>query len=89
MGIVSVVIKDVEVEASKVLTFLAKAEKATPGATAALGVILGAVSKSMSDVSLAANQSGLNISLDQQTLTDLKTVWPDVKAFAATLGIKL
>jgi len=37
----------------------------------------------------AVSQSGLNVVLDQQIVADLKVVWPDVKAFAATLGMKL
>jgi hypothetical protein len=30
----------------------------------------------------------LNIALDFQTATDLKAVWPDVKTFLGTLGVK-
>lgn len=86
---VNVLIKDVEVDAAKVLSFLARAEKATPGAAAGLAVLLGSVSKAVSDGSAAAGASGLNFSLDQQTFADLKAVWPEVKTLAATLGIKL
>jgi hypothetical protein len=86
---VSVFIKDVEVDAGKVLNYLAKAEKATPEAAAGLAVVLGAVSKAVTDGSAAAAASGVNISLDSQTVSDLKAVWPDIKSFAATLGIKL
>jgi hypothetical protein len=31
----------------------------------------------------------LNIALDIQTAHDLKAVWPDVKTFLTTLGVKL
>lgn len=86
---VKVIIKDVEVDATKVLSFLSKAEKSTPAAAAGLAVVLGTVSKAVSDGSAAAGSSGLNFSLDAQTFADLRAVWPEVKAFAATLGIKL
>lgn len=88
MSAVTVLLKDIEVEAGKVLSFLARAEKAEPQVVAALGVLLGAVSKAVTDVQGAAAQP-LNIQLDQATFADIKAVWPDVKAFAATFGIKL
>jgi hypothetical protein len=68
------VITDIEVDAKKVLSWLAKAsgkfESATPKA-------------------IAGTAGGLNISLDEQTVADLKAVWPDFVAFLTTLGVKL
>jgi hypothetical protein len=88
MSIVTVVLKDTEVAAEKVLSFLAKTEKAEPQVIAALGVLLGAVGTAVTSVQGAA-AAPLNVQLDQATFADIKAVWPDVKAFAATLGIKL
>jgi hypothetical protein len=88
-SIATLVVKDIEVAADKVLSFIAKEQKVAPGVVAALGVLLGQVGAAVSDTSSAAAQSGLNLALDSQTFTDIKAVWPDVKAFAAELGIKL
>lgn len=91
MGIgndVKIIVKDVEIGADKVLNFLAKVQKATPAAVAGLGVLLGAVSKAVGDAESAV-AAPLNISLDEATFADVKAVWPDIKAFVATLGIKL
>jgi len=87
----TVIVKDVEVEAGKLLNFVAKAQKATPAAVAGLATILGGVGKAIGDVqSAAANPTQvLSISFDQQTAADLKAVWPDVKAAVADLGIKV
>jgi hypothetical protein len=86
-----VILKDVEVEAGKVLSFLAKAQKATPGAVAGIAAILGGVGKAIGDVQSAASNPTqvLNISFDQQTAADIKAVWPDIQKAAADLGIKL
>jgi hypothetical protein len=92
MGIgsdIKIMFEDVEVAAEKVLSFTAKVGKSTPAAVAGLGIVLGAVDKAVVDVSSAAGSSGLNISLDAQSWADIKPIWPDVKALAATLGIKL
>lgn len=78
----------IEVAATDILNFFAKAQKAEPAAIAALGVLLGAASTVISDVSGVA-AAPLNIALDEQTVSDLKAAWPAVVAFAATLGIKL
>lgn len=85
------VAKDVEIGATDALHFIANVEKKSPAAVAALAVILGAFTKALTDVQAgAANPSeALNISFDQATLVDLKAVWPDLIAFAETLGIKL
>lgn len=83
--------KDVEIAAEDALHFVQKAETETPQVAGALGVVLAAVGKAISDVQGAAQSPAqvLNISFDQQVFADLKAVWPDVKAFAQTLGIKL
>jgi hypothetical protein len=46
------------------------------------------VEKPLAELAGAA-ANPLNIALDVQTVTDLKAVWPEVKAFLVTLGIKL
>jgi hypothetical protein len=54
---------------------------------AALATLVAAVDKPLLDLSgVAANP--LNIALDIQTAGDLKAVWPEVKAFLGTLGVK-
>lgn len=82
--------KDIEVTAEKLLGFVRKAESITPQAAAGLGVVLSAVDKALSDADAVAQSptQALNISFDQQTLADVKAVWPDIKAFIAELGIK-
>jgi hypothetical protein len=81
----------IEVAAEDALRFVEKAETKTPQVAGALGVVLGAVGKAISDVETGAQTPTqvLNISFDQQVYADLKAVWPDVKTFVATLGVKL
>jgi hypothetical protein len=82
--------KGIEVGAADVLKWLGKAQtglQAAPAVVAALATLISAVDKPLLDLSgVAANP--LNIPLDLQTATDLKAVWPDVKAFLGTLGVK-
>ena len=82
----------VEVAAEDVLKFVSGAKVATskvaPDVVAALGVLLGTVAKTIGDVNgVVANP--LNLSLDAATIQDLKTVWPAIVQFAASIGIKL
>jgi hypothetical protein len=82
----------IEVAADDVLKFLTNAQsistKAGPGVIAALGVLLGATETALNALSSAV-AAPLNITLDVQTITDLRAVWPDVVSFAEVLGIKL
>jgi hypothetical protein len=74
-------------DALKWLTGASKAMHAAPQVVAALATLVGAVEKPLTEVAgVAANP--LNIPLDIQTVSDLKAVWPDVKSFLATLGVK-
>ncbi len=74
-------------DALKWLTGANKALQAAPAVVAALATLIGAVDKPLTDVAaVAANP--LNIPLDIQTVTDLKAVWPQVKQFLTTLGVK-
>jgi hypothetical protein len=82
----------VEVAAEDVLKFVSGAvavsNKLEPGVVAGLGVLLGAVAKTLGDVSgVVANP--LNFTLDASTIQDLRAVWPAIVKFASTLGIKL
>ena len=82
--------KGVEVaaeDALKWLTGASKAIQATPAVVAALATLVGAVEKPISELA-GAVANPLNISLDIQTVTDLKAVWPQLQAFLVTLGIK-
>jgi len=90
----TVIIKDIEVAAEKVLGWLGaagkvvnKVEQAEPQVVAALGALLGAVNTAVGDVGKTAGTP--TIQLADQTMSDLKAVWPDVVAFAASLGIKV
>ena len=83
--------KGVEVAASDALHFIAGVNAKSPAAIAALGVLLGAVAKVVSEVSndAQAPASLLNFSLDVSQFADIKAVWPDVVKLASSLGIKL
>jgi DNA-directed RNA polymerase subunit H (RpoH/RPB5) len=99
MGFGTVVLdveKGIEVGAADVLKVLTVAEKdlpkvtaAEPKVAAALGVLLGQVGVAVSAAESGATAGGVNIVLDTATLNALKTVWPDTKAFLATLGVKV
>ena len=83
--------KDIEIGAEDLLKWLGKADTvlmAAPGAVAALATVLGAVERGLMDLTIAA-ANPLNIAFDVQTANDLKVVWPDVKTFLLTLGIKI
>lgn len=89
----TVVIRDVEVDAEKVLSFLTGAEKkvnsAGPGAVAGLATLLGAAANAIALGGEAAAADGVNIPLDVATVTSLKAIWPDLVSFAAEFGIKI
>jgi hypothetical protein len=74
-------------DALKWLTGTNKALKAAPAVVAALATLVGAVEKPMAELAGAASNP-LNIAFDVQTVTDLKAVWPDVKTFLTSLGVK-
>lgn len=82
--------KGIEIGAEDALKWLTGANKtlqAAPAVVAALATIIGAVEKPIADAAaVAANP--LNIPLDVQTVTDLRAVWPQVKQFLSTLGVK-
>jgi hypothetical protein len=82
--------KGIELGAADVLKWLGSAHaalNAAPAVIAALATLVTAADKPLLELSgVAANP--LNIPLDIQTATDLKAVWPDVKAFLGTLGVK-
>jgi hypothetical protein len=82
--------KGIEIAAEDALKWLTganKALKAAPQVVAALATLIVAVEKPISELAGAA-ANPLNIALDIQTAKDLKAVWPDVKDFLATLGVK-
>ncbi|HLY43150.1 MAG TPA: hypothetical protein VKR52_18190 [Terracidiphilus sp.] len=82
--------KGIEIGAEDALKWLIGANKtlqAAPAVVAALATLIGAVEKPLSELAGAA-ANPLNIPLDVQTVSDLKAVWPDVKTFLATLGVK-
>jgi hypothetical protein len=82
--------KGIEIGAEDALSWLGKAHTvltAAPGVVAALATLASAVDKPLSELA-GAIANPLNIPLDIQTANDLKAVWPEVKAFLATLGVK-
>jgi hypothetical protein len=82
--------KGIEIAAADALKWLGKAQttlSAAPGVVAALATLIAAVDKPIAEVAaVAANP--LNIPLDIQTVNDLKAVWPEVKTFLGSLGVK-
>jgi hypothetical protein len=74
-------------DALKWLTGANEALKAAPQVVAALATLIAAVEKPITELAGAASNP-LNIALDIQTATDLKAVWPDVKTFLSSLGVK-
>lgn len=83
--------KGIEIAAEDALRWLTGANKAlrtAPQVVAALATLVGAVEKPLAELALAA-ENPLNIALDIQTAKDLEAVWPEVKAFLATLGVKV
>ena len=82
--------KGIEIAAEDALKWLTGANKtlqAAPAVVAALATLIGAVEKPIAEVAgVAANP--LNIALDIQTVNDLRAVWPEVKTFLSTLGVK-
>uniref|UniRef100_E6PYN0 Uncharacterized protein n=1 Tax=mine drainage metagenome TaxID=410659 RepID=E6PYN0_9ZZZZ len=82
--------KGIEIGAEDALKWLGKAQvllTAAPGVVAALATLASAVEKPLMDLAGVAGNP-LNIPLDFQTATDLKAVWPDVKKFLESLGVK-
>ncbi|WP_263358742.1 hypothetical protein [Acidicapsa ligni] len=82
--------KGIEIGAEDALKWLGRAQTsltAAPGVVAALATLAAAVEKPLMELSSVA-VSPLNIPLDIQTAVDLKAVWPSVKAFLETLGVK-
>ena len=82
--------KGIEIAAEDALKWLGKAHgaiSAAPGVVAALATLITATEKPLLELSGAA-ANPLNIALDIQTAEDLKAVWPDVKLFLGTLGVK-
>jgi hypothetical protein len=82
--------KGILIGAEDALKWLGKAQgaiKAAPVVIAALATLAAAVEKPLIDLSVVT-ANPLNIPLDFQTAADLKAVWPEVKAFLETLGVK-
>jgi hypothetical protein len=82
--------KGIEIAAADALKWLGKAQttlSAAPGVVAALATLIAAVDKPIAELA-GATANPLNIPLDIQTVNDLKAVWPEVKAFLGTLGVK-
>ncbi|HEY2860339.1 MAG TPA: hypothetical protein VGJ21_18100 [Terracidiphilus sp.] len=83
--------KGIEIGAQDALKWLAGADrslKAAPSVIAALATLVAALDKPFSDVAGAA-ANPLNIPLDIQTVRDMKAVWPEVRQFVASLGVRI
>ena len=83
--------KGIEIGAEDALKWLAGANRtltAAPSVIAALATLIGTLDKPLADLAGAASNP-LNIALDVQTVRDMKAVWPEVRQFASTLGVKL
>lgn len=83
--------KGIEIGAQDALKWLAGADRslnAAPAVIAAIATLIGALDKPLADLAGAA-ANPLNIALDIQTVRDMKAVWPEVRQFVTTLGVKL
>ncbi|MFC5862461.1 hypothetical protein ACFPT7_09190 [Acidicapsa dinghuensis] len=82
--------KGIEIGAADALKWLGHAQtaiSAAPAVVAGLATLISTLDKPLTDVSgVIANP--LNIPLDIQTANDLKAVWPQIKTFLGTLGVK-
>lgn len=74
-------------DALKWLTGAGKAVHAAPKVIAALAILVVAMERPLAELAGAA-ANPLNIPLDIQTAADLKVVWPEVKLFLVSLGVK-
>jgi hypothetical protein len=82
--------KGITIGVEDALRWLGKAKvllTAAPAVVAALATLVSAVEKPLIDMAGVAGNP-LNFALDYQTAIDLKTVWPDVKSFLESLGVK-
>lgn len=82
--------KGIEIGAEDALKWLSganRAIKAAPSVVAALATLVSALEKPIAEVGATA-ANPLNIALDIHTVQDMKAVWPDVKQFLTTLGVK-
>jgi len=82
--------KGIEIAAEDILKWVGNTKNilhAAPGVVAALATLATAVERPLVELSGVATNP-LNIALDFQTANDLKAVWPDVKKFLETLGVK-
>jgi hypothetical protein len=83
--------KGIEIGAEDALKWLTGANKtlqAAPAVIAALGTLMGAIEKPITEVAGVVSNP-LNIALDVQAVSDIRAVWPQITAFLGTLGIKL
>jgi hypothetical protein len=81
--------KGIEVAAEDVLRFITGAQMKAPAAVAALGVLAGGIDAALTVVATAAeNPTTLVVNLPTD-IADIRLVWPEVKTFLGTLGIKL
>jgi hypothetical protein len=82
--------KGIEIGAEDALRWLTGADralKAAPAVIAGLAILLAAVEKPLVEAT-AVSANPLNIPLDLQTARDIRAVWPDLKQFLTTLGVK-
>lgn len=82
--------KGIEIGAADALKWLGHAQtaiSAAPAVVAGLATLISSLDKPLTEISgVIANP--LNIPLDIQTANDLKAVWPQIKTFLSTLGVK-
>ncbi len=82
--------KGVEIGAEDALKWLTGADKAVhaaPAVVAGLAALMDAVDAPLVDLAAAA-ANPMNIPMDVATAMALKAVWPELKAFVASLGVK-
>lgn len=85
--------KDIEVGASDLLRWVTGGEKlvekASPGVLSALGVLAAGVEKCLTDAVNAAQNPLAALVEAPAEISDIKQVWPEVKQFLASFGVKV
>lgn len=74
-------------DALKWLTGINHGLKAAPEVIAALASLVGALEKPIAEAAAAASNP-LNIALDLQVARDMHAVWPEIKRFLSSMGVK-
>lgn len=79
--------KGIEVGVADALKIFGAVEAKSPAAITALTALAGSVEAALASVAADTNVATLTLTLPT-TIADIKVIWPEAKAFLATLGVK-